>query len=65
MYCINLSEAAKRLDVSDSTIRRYVRDGKIPGIKLERGYRIIESDFEKFIEDRKVPKGGNRNEKRK
>ncbi|MBA7494700.1 hypothetical protein ES702_05277 [subsurface metagenome] len=60
MKCINLSEAATRLSVSDSTIRRYVRDGKLSGIKLERGYRILESDFEKFIQERKVPEGGNR-----
>jgi len=60
MRCISLSEAASRLDLHESTIRRYVRTGLIPSYKLERCYKIIETDFEKFLEDRKVPKGGNR-----
>lgn len=60
MRCIDLTEAAARLSMSESTVRRYIRDGKIPGYKMERCYRIIETDFEKFLEDRKVPEGGNR-----
>lgn len=60
MKCINLIEAAERLDVSETTVRRYVKAGKIPAFQLDRIYRIVESDLEKFIEDRKVVEGGNR-----
>lgn len=60
MKCINLIEAAERLDVSETTIRRYVKAGKIPAFQLDRIYRIVEADLEKFIEDRKVVEGGNR-----
>lgn len=60
MKCINLIKAAERLDVSETTVRRYVKAGKIPAFQLDRIYRIVESDLEKFIEDRMVVEGGNR-----
>jgi len=60
MKCIKLEEAAERLDVSETTVRRYVKAGKIPAFRFDRIYRIIEADLEKFIKERKVPQGSNR-----
>lgn len=42
-------EAAERLSVSPTTIRKWLRSGKLQGYKLPSVWRIRESDLEKFI----------------
>ncbi len=36
---VTLGQAARELRVSDSTLRRWVDDGKVPAILLPSGYR--------------------------
>ena len=50
---IKPDEAAYRLGVSTLTIKKWLRTGKIPGVKVGSLWRIDESDLEKFIEERK------------
>jgi len=45
-------QVANILQVHPFTILKFIKQGKLKGIKLGRVYRIKESDVEQFIEDR-------------
>lgn len=45
-------QVANILQVHPFTILKFIRDGKLKGIKLGRVYRIRESDVEQFLEER-------------
>jgi excisionase family DNA binding protein len=45
-----LEEVRFIIKVSDSTIRRYIRSGKLKYQKLGREYRITESALNEFLE---------------
>ena len=45
------NEVAKKLKVSEQTIRRYLREGKLEGFKIGNNWRIKEQSFLKFIEN--------------
>ena len=47
-------QAAKALQVSIVTIRRYIKSGKPPASKLGKDYRIQESDLAKLLQQTKV-----------
>jgi len=49
-------DIAEMLELSVDTIRRYIREGKLPAIRLGGAYRIKREDFERFIEERKTVK---------
>jgi len=42
-------EAAERLAVSPKAVRLWLREGKLPGIRLGRLWRIAEDKLEEFI----------------
>lgn len=44
-----VSELAKKLRVSDMTIYRYIRAGKIEALKFGKEYRISHDEVERFI----------------
>jgi excisionase family DNA binding protein len=45
-------QVANILQVHPFTILKYIKQGKLKGIKLGRIYRIKESDIQKFLEER-------------
>jgi excisionase family DNA binding protein len=45
-------QVANILQVHPFTILKFIREGKLKGIKLGRVYRIKESDIRKFLEER-------------
>ena len=45
-------QVANILQVHPFTILKFIKEGKLKGIKLGRVYRIKESDINKFLEDR-------------
>ena len=45
-------QVANILQVHPFTILKFIKQGKLRGIKLGRVYRIKESDVEKFLEER-------------
>lgn len=47
-------EIGRVLGVSSITVRRWIAKSKLPVIKLDKEYRVMEKDFNKFIEDRKM-----------
>jgi excisionase family DNA binding protein len=44
-------EIAKKLKVSEQTIRRYLREEKMEGFKIGNSWRIKEKSFLEFIEN--------------
>jgi excisionase family DNA binding protein len=56
---LKIPEVARRLDVSEPTVRRMVKGGKLPSVFVGGAYRVSETDFEKYLENAKVvPRGG-------
>jgi excisionase family DNA binding protein len=43
-------EAAGRLKVAKITILRWLRDGKLPGVKVGKLWRVKESDLQAFFD---------------
>ncbi len=44
-----VEEAAKILNTKTSTVRTFCREGKIPALKVGRGYRIAKEDLEEWL----------------
>jgi excisionase family DNA binding protein len=51
---LTTDDIAKQLNISVSTVRRYIRAGKLKAVKLERAYRIRPRDFEQFLKEREI-----------
>lgn len=53
MACIlTVEQVAERLQMKPVTVREYLRKGKIPGRKLGRAWRVVETDLEWFLSNR-------------
>jgi excisionase family DNA binding protein len=58
---LSLEDVASRLQVSDQTVRRWVKSGKLTAYKPGLEYRIREADLEEFLRAREVrPKAPRR-----
>jgi excisionase family DNA binding protein len=53
---ITTEEVAKRLGTNVDTIRRWVREGLIPAIRL--GGRFIRMDWDAVMDAMRTPRGG-------
>lgn len=53
-HLISLPEACKFLDISDATIRRYIKDGKIPAYNFGKEYKFKISELASFIDSTRV-----------
>jgi excisionase family DNA binding protein len=45
----SIATTAKRLDVSEKSVRRYVDSGRLPAYKIGGQIRILEEDFRSFL----------------
>jgi excisionase family DNA binding protein len=54
---LKIPEVARRLDVSEPTVRRMVKGGKLPSVFIGGAYRVSEEDLEKYLEAAKVRPG--------
>jgi len=54
MNYISAQIVAERLVISVKTVRRYIKNGKLPSFKIGKLRRISEADLEEFIEKRRV-----------
>ncbi len=55
---LTVADVAERLRVSQETVRRWIRDGRLPVLDLggpKVGYRIKESDLLTFVTERYGP----------
>lgn len=57
-----LEEARTYLRISDSTIRRYIRAGKLKATMIGRQYRIKDTDIQRFVEQEEQKKDGEHDE---
>jgi excisionase family DNA binding protein len=58
---LSLEDVAARLQVSDQTVRRWIKSGKLTAYKPGLEYRIREADLEEFLRAREVrPKAPRR-----
>lgn len=53
MRLLTVEEAAEYLKIHPHVLRRWLREGKLPGIKLGNHWRIDESDLKAFLESQK------------
>ena len=49
---LNAEQVAEKLQVKPLTVRKYLRKGLIPGRRLGREWRVVETDLEAFISGR-------------
>ena len=57
-YLISLPEACKFLDISDATIRRYIKNGKIPAYNFGKEYKFKISELTNFVDSSRVKSNG-------
>jgi len=50
---MTVSEVANYLKISEVTTYKFVQEGKIPGFKIGRHWRVKRSDLAEFIEKQK------------
>lgn len=48
---LTVEDIAERLALTPRVVRAWLRDGKIPGIKLGREWRISEKRLDEYIRD--------------
>jgi excisionase family DNA binding protein len=46
---LTITDVAKRLQLSSSTIYKYTESGKLPAIKLGNRVRVMEGELSKFL----------------
>lgn len=46
---LTVEQAAEKLQMTPKVIREYLRTGKMPGRKVGRAWRVLESDLENWI----------------
>jgi excisionase family DNA binding protein len=49
-----VAEVAEAMRVSNMTVYRLIKSGELPALRVGKGYRIFESDLERFLSDRSV-----------
>jgi len=56
---LTVDEAAAQIKVHPETIRRWLRDGKLPGTLISRsgGYRVRQSELDRFMDQRGIEMG--------
>jgi excisionase family DNA binding protein len=54
---LKIPEVARRLDVSEPTVRRMVKNGKLTSVFIGGAYRVNEKDLEEYLESAKVTPG--------
>jgi excisionase family DNA binding protein len=52
---MTVDQAAERLQVKPNTIRTWIKEGRIPGRKIGRVYRIPETALDAFVREVPMP----------
>jgi excisionase family DNA binding protein len=59
-YLVSLGEACKLLDVSDATIRRYIKSGKVPAYSFGKEYKFKVQELAQLIDSNRVDLKSNK-----
>lgn len=54
---LRVGEVAELLQVSESTVTRWIRQGRIPAIRIERGWRIPRDELHTWLHVRRTMGG--------
>lgn len=46
---LTVEQAAEKLQMSPKAVRKYLRTGKLPGRKIGKAWRLLESDLERYV----------------
>jgi excisionase family DNA binding protein len=55
---LTVEEVARRLNTTQGTVNRWIRDGLLPGYKVGREWRVAPEDFEEFLRKNRRPERG-------
>ncbi len=47
---LSVAEIARQLNISEDTVRRWIKSGKLEALELGGQYRIHPQDYEKFLQ---------------
>ena len=51
---MTVAEVAANMRVSNMTVYRLIKGGEMPAVRVGKGYRIRESELQRFLEERSV-----------
>ena len=51
---LTVAEVASMMRVSTMTVYRLIKSGELPAVRVGKGYRIRESELQRFLEARSV-----------
>jgi excisionase family DNA binding protein len=51
---LTVAEVAGGMRVSNMTVYRLIKSGELPAVRVGKGYRIRESELQRFLEARSV-----------
>lgn len=49
-----VQELAERLEVAEATVRQWIKSGKLRAIDIGKGWRVADSDLERFLKARET-----------
>ncbi len=55
---LSIDDAAAALKSHPETVRRFIREGQLAGVKLGRSWRVREADLRAFVDARVIPAKG-------
>ena len=58
MRILTIPEVAELLQIHPDTAYRYVRERKIPAVRVGRNWRVLEEDIERWLRERSGKAGG-------
>ena len=64
MALLTVPEVAKRLRVHQLTVRRHIKDGSLPAVRVGRAIRVKEDDLNAFLEPTRATRQGTTEELR-
>lgn len=53
---LTLEEVARQLKTSERTVRDWIRNGELTGIKVGREWRVALADLDEYIQERRQPR---------
>ena len=60
METLTIQQVARRLKVKPDTVRRWIRSGRMPGIKIGHILRVPEAELERYLASSTVAPAGLR-----
>ena len=51
---LTVSDVANELQVSDRMVRSWIETGQLTAFEFDRGYRILSTDLQKFVQQHRV-----------